>query len=344
MADEKACGAIVFTYENGVRKYVIIRGYGIYQGYCGFPKGHVEAGETECETAIREIKEETGLDVVPFDDFRTVDEHTLAREGRPNDKKMNVYFLAEYHDQELVAQKSEVSEIALMTYEEALDSFQYEESKRELMEAESYLRKSWKIETERLIVRLFREDDGEALYRIKTDPQVLEFCPDFLDVDVKQEDILKYIQAFRKYEEDGDTDTWRCYAIENRETGEVMGAITFSKHNMLHEYELGWMMIGEYNGKGYASEAAEAFSESFCRKHGVDYLIAVMDIDNPASRRTAEKSGFRFFEKRTVYDYHYNRYADDYFYFRRYWTGCPLKDRFYGDSPYYGRSTSDRQE
>lgn len=41
---------------------------------------------------------------------------------------------------------------------------------------------------------------------------------------------------------------------------------------------------------------------------------------------------FRF-EKRTVYDYHYNRYADDYFYFRRYWSGCTLKDRYYGDSP-----------
>ena len=53
MADEKSCGAIVFTYENGIRKYVIIRETGIYQGYCGFPKGHMEAGETEQDTAIR---------------------------------------------------------------------------------------------------------------------------------------------------------------------------------------------------------------------------------------------------------------------------------------------------
>ena len=51
---------------------------------------------------------------------------------------------------------------------------------------------------------------------------------------------------------------------------EVMGAITFCKQNMLHEYDMGWMMIGEYTGKGYASEAAEAFAEYFCRKHGVD--------------------------------------------------------------------------
>ena len=104
------------------------------------------------------------------------------------------------------------------------------------------------------------------------------------------------------------------------------------------------MMISSYTGKGYASEAAEAFAEDFCRTHGVDYLTAVMDVDNPASRRTAEKSGFRLFEKRTVYDYHWNRYCDDYYYFRRYWSGCTLKGRYYGDSPYCGRSTSDRNE
>ena len=200
------------------------------------------------------------------------------------------------------------------------------------------------IETKRLIVRTFREEDADALYRIKTDPQVKEFCPDFLDVDAKREDMLGYIHEFQRIEDTSDIDMWRCYAIENKETGVVMGVLTFSKQQMLHEYELGWMMIDEYTGKGYASEAAEAFAENFCRTHKVDYLIVVMDVDNPASRRTAEKSGFRLFEKRTVYDYQYNRYCDDYFYFRRYWSGCTLKDRYYGDSPYYGRSTSDQSE
>ena len=196
------------------------------------------------------------------------------------------------------------------------------------------------IKTERLIIRTLREEDADALYRIKTDPQVMEFCPDFLDIVAKREDMPTYIRFFRRLEETGDTDTWRCYAIENRKTGEVMGVLTFCKQKMLHEYDLGWMMIGAYAGKGYASEAAEAFAEDFCRTHGVDYLTAVMDVDNPASRRTAEKSGFRLFEKRTVYDYHYNRYCDDYYYFRRYWSGCTLKERYYGDVPYDGRSTS----
>ena len=200
------------------------------------------------------------------------------------------------------------------------------------------------LETERLIVRTFREEDADALYAIKTDPRVIEYCPDLLDVDAGRADVPDYIRKFRQLEEGGNIDEWRCYAIENRETGAIMGCLTFSKQTMLREYELGWMMIGRYAGKGYASEAAAAFAEDFCRTYGVDYLIAVMDTDNPASRRTAEKSGFRLFERRTVYDYAYNRYCDDYLYFRRYSSGCGLPYRFYGDAPYYGRSTSDRQD
>ena len=196
------------------------------------------------------------------------------------------------------------------------------------------------IETDRLIVRTFRETDTDALYRIKTDPQVMYYCPDLLDVEVQPTDIVNYIRTFRNMEENGDRDTWRCYAIEHRQTGEVVGCLTFGKSEMLHEYELGWMMLGEHTGNGYASEAAEAFAEEFCRTNGIDYLIVVMDVDNPASRRTAEKSGFKLFEKRTVYDYFYNRYCDDYYYFRRYWSGCTLTDKFYGDTPYTGRSVN----
>ena len=196
------------------------------------------------------------------------------------------------------------------------------------------------LETPRLLVRTFREEDAEALCRIKTDPAVLEYCPDLLDVDAPPEDMPKYIREFRRIEEEDDRVSWRCYAIESRETGDVMGCLTFSKHSFLHEYELGWMMRGAYTKNGYASEAAAAFAEHICRAWGLDYLIAFMDTDNPASRRTAEKSGFRLFEKRTIYDYTYGRYCDDYLYFRRYYSGSTLENRFYGDVPYNGRSTT----
>ena len=57
------------------------------------------------------------------------------------------------------------------------------------------------IETDRLIVRTFRETDTDALYRIKTDPQVMYYCPDLLDVEVQPTDIVNYIREFRNMEE-----------------------------------------------------------------------------------------------------------------------------------------------
>ena len=46
------------------------------------------------------------------------------------------------------------------------------------------------METNRLIVRDFREDDADALYTIKTDLQVTEYCPDLLAVQVQRSDMF----------------------------------------------------------------------------------------------------------------------------------------------------------
>ena len=94
MITEKSCGAIVYTCENSTIKYVIIRSK---EGIYGFPKGHIEGIESELETALREISEETGLTVRLIDGFRTEDTHRFMRNGEARLKHI-VYFLAEYSD------------------------------------------------------------------------------------------------------------------------------------------------------------------------------------------------------------------------------------------------------
>lgn len=140
------------------------------------------------------------------------------------------------------------------------------------------------IETKRLTVRTFRESDVEALYKIKTDPQVREYIPDFLDLDAQSGDMVNFIRKFIQLEESNDTDTWRCYAIEKRETGEVMGCISFGKSELLFEYELGWMMNGQHFGNGYAAEAAEAFAEYFCETHAIAMTTIISDDIIPNAR------------------------------------------------------------
>ena len=110
-------------------------------GYWVFPKGHMEEGETEHETALREIKEETGLTVTFVDGFRVTDEHNLAREGRPNTIKQTVYFLAKCEDAEFVAQESEISKIELMDFESAMATLQLDSFINILRKANDFLNK-----------------------------------------------------------------------------------------------------------------------------------------------------------------------------------------------------------
>ena len=132
---ETSCGAIVFTREQGEVKYLIIRSK---EGIYGFPKGHVEAGETETETALREVGEETGLAVQLLPDFRMEDVYCFRRNQREIEKHV-VFFLGEYADQTPVPQEAEVESIRLMDYDQAMSVFQFENTKRWLTEAHRFL-------------------------------------------------------------------------------------------------------------------------------------------------------------------------------------------------------------
>lgn len=136
MQYEKSCGAVVFTRVNGEIRYVLAQNL---EGYYGFPKGHVEAGETEIETALREIREEVGLSPQLIEGFRTCDEHPIPK--KPGVIKQVVYFLAEYADQQIAFQKEELLSAPLVSYEEAMSLFVFEGSRRILTEAHEFLNK-----------------------------------------------------------------------------------------------------------------------------------------------------------------------------------------------------------
>lgn len=78
---EKSCGAIVYRKHHGNTEILLVRH--LKSGHWSFPKGHMEAGETEEDTARREIKEETGLDVLLDTGFR----ETVNYSPKKNTKK-----------------------------------------------------------------------------------------------------------------------------------------------------------------------------------------------------------------------------------------------------------------
>ena len=135
MITEKSCGAVVFTKNAGNINFVIVRSR---EGVFGFPKGHMEAQETEADTALREIAEETGLSVKIMPGFRTEDSHVFTRHGEIREKHV-VYFLAEFSNQTPKVQEAELSSIHLMDFDHAMQAFQFESSKRILTEAYNFL-------------------------------------------------------------------------------------------------------------------------------------------------------------------------------------------------------------
>ena len=127
MRQEKSCGAVMFRERGGERLYLILHST---QGHWTLCKGHVEDGETELETAVREIREETGLEVRFTGGFREV----ITYSPKPGVVKDVVFFLARLSGGELTCQPEEVADARFLPFDEALAALTHA-SDREVLQA-----------------------------------------------------------------------------------------------------------------------------------------------------------------------------------------------------------------
>ncbi|MGI5959558.1 MAG: bis(5'-nucleosyl)-tetraphosphatase [Massiliimalia sp.] len=105
MQYEKSCGAVVFRKYHGNTELLLIKHAN--GGHWSFPKGHVEPGETEIETAIREVKEETGIDIMVDASFREI----VSYSPKKDTQKDVVYFLAMAKNYNFTPQPEEIAQI-----------------------------------------------------------------------------------------------------------------------------------------------------------------------------------------------------------------------------------------
>lgn len=125
---DRACGAVVYrhTAEAGV-EYLLIRQH---DGAWGFPKGHMDPGEGERDTALREIAEETGIPVTIDSGFRELVTYVIPA-GR---RKWVTYFLARATAEAQVSrQAAEIAEFAWLPYSQARERVSFANT-RELLE------------------------------------------------------------------------------------------------------------------------------------------------------------------------------------------------------------------
>lgn len=118
MKKEKSCGTIII--ENN--KVLLIQQT---DNAWGFPKGHVENNETEQETAIRETKEETNLDVEIISNKKYIINYKINNEI---DKEV-ILFLAKKTSDKIKKQDEEIKNIKWVDLNQAFDIITYENTK-----------------------------------------------------------------------------------------------------------------------------------------------------------------------------------------------------------------------
>jgi len=135
MPKEKSCGTIVFK-KNGEVEYLLLH-YGAK--HWDFPKGNVEQNESEKDTALRELKEETGISNAEFvGDFKEVINYSYRRGGATIHKEV-VYFLVRVEDTK-VELSYEHSGYEWLNYEKAIKKLTFENSQTVLRKGYAFLR------------------------------------------------------------------------------------------------------------------------------------------------------------------------------------------------------------
>ena len=134
---EKSCGTVLYTVKDNVIHYVLLKARD--DGYCGFPKGHVEAGESEHETALRETWEETSIRAEIVGDFRREVTYTMKN----GNEKTVVYFLARFFGQTPTHNPGfETCDYLVLPLEDACKELTFENTRKFLKEAAVYIRKN----------------------------------------------------------------------------------------------------------------------------------------------------------------------------------------------------------
>jgi len=134
MVWEKSCGAVIYRENNDKYEFLIISHNS--DGHWGFPKGHVEQGETEEETAVREVYEETGLQVELIKGFRSRIEYSLSESVM----KEVIFFMSKAKSNEINIQLCEIKDYKWASFEEANRLLEYITNKKTLKEACDFLK------------------------------------------------------------------------------------------------------------------------------------------------------------------------------------------------------------
>ncbi|WP_028982411.1 GNAT family N-acetyltransferase [Sporocytophaga myxococcoides] len=156
------------------------------------------------------------------------------------------------------------------------------------------------VETERLILREIVREDAEGMFKLDSDGEVLKY----LHVNpVKSiEEVNATIDFIRQQYLENGIGRW---AMIEKDTNAFIGWVGLklvreSINNMINYYDLGYRIIKEHWGNGYASEAAQASIEYGFSELHLTEIYAMADVDNFGSDKVLKKCGLK---KKETFNY-----------------------------------------
>ena len=146
------------------------------------------------------------------------------------------------------------------------------------------------LETERTILRELTADDAEFMLDLLNQPSFIKYIGDrnVRSVGESREFIETRYRA--SYAQHG----FGLYAVELKETGEVIGINGFVKRDSLPDADIGFAFLPQFERHGYAFESAKAVLEYGRNVLNFERVLAITSQDNESSGRLLEKLGFAF--------------------------------------------------
>ncbi|MDM7851136.1 GNAT family N-acetyltransferase [Pseudochrobactrum kiredjianiae] len=145
------------------------------------------------------------------------------------------------------------------------------------------------IETPRLLLRNWQEDDRAFFHEINSDPEVMEFFPALRsreESDALMDRIVAMIND----------DSFGFYALQDKDTGDVVGFTGLMRTDLepfmpKGVLEIGWRLAQRYWGKGYVTEAALASLAYAFNERGQDEVVSFAVHNNYRSTSVMQRIG-----------------------------------------------------
>ena len=146
------------------------------------------------------------------------------------------------------------------------------------------------LETDRLILRTWNDNDLQSMLAINQDPKVMEYFPDLQDLEMTKNFINRVNNHFEKY-------GYSLYATARKDSGEFIGFIGLLmadfKAHFTPATEIGWRLSSKHWGQGLATEGAKAVLDYAFRELKLPEVVSFAAASNTKSIRVIQKIGLQ---------------------------------------------------